>query len=254
MNTFSLATPPCHHCHCHYPPNNNCIPSPSFLCQIKSCYPLLPILMEDCVFWGGGGGRGTKLRPPHQKGTLGQFLIVVCLSYVVSDETLAPLPQELMHHNKDRGGHISTPPHPRKTAVLAASPAPRHGSSFSSKPPYSCHAEPWRSTAWPMINAAGCRAKSSPSRGAVVPIQGCAHRRRPRPSGPPCVGVARGWHRAAESGVKAEVGTWVLRHGHHRNRTGRNMPASPPAGCRESHTRTWAGQRHGSTITGASRA
>ncbi len=39
-----------------------------------------------------------------------------------------------------------------------------------------------------MINAARCRAKSSPSGGAVIP----ACRRRPGPSGPPYGGVARG--------------------------------------------------------------
>ncbi len=43
-----------------------------------------------------------------------------------------------------------------------------------------------------MINAAGCGAKSSPSGGAVVPVQRRARRRRPGPGGPPCGGVARG--------------------------------------------------------------
>jgi hypothetical protein len=43
-----------------------------------------------------------------------------------------------------------------------------------------------------MINTAGCGAKSSLSRGVVVPIQGRACRHCPGPGGPPCVGVARG--------------------------------------------------------------
>jgi hypothetical protein len=84
------------------------------------------------------------------------------------------------------------PPHPRATAALAASPASQRGSSFSSPPRDSCHAEPRRSTTWPMINAAGCRAKSSSSGGAVVPVRGHACRRRPGPGGPPCGGAARG--------------------------------------------------------------
>ncbi len=88
-----------------------------------------------------------------------------------------PPPQESPHCNKDAGrDRIAMPPHPRATAALAASLAPRHGSSFSSPPRYSCRAEPRWSDTWLMINAAGCGAKSSPSRGAVVPVRG---RRRP---------------------------------------------------------------------------
>jgi hypothetical protein len=84
------------------------------------------------------------------------------------------------------------PPHPCATAALAASPAPWRGSSFSSPPRYSCRAEPRRSATWPMINAAGCGAMLSPSRGAVVPVPGHTCQRCPGPGGPPCGGVARG--------------------------------------------------------------
>ncbi len=120
-------------------------------------------------------------------------MIVTCLSSAISNVTPSPPPQEPPHHDEDAGGDcIATPPHPRATATLAASPSPRRGSSFSSPPRYSCRAEPRWSAMWPMINAAGCRAKSSPSRGAVVPVQGRARRHRPGPGGPPCGGVARG--------------------------------------------------------------
>ncbi len=81
---------------------------------------------------------------------------------------------------------------PPQTAALAASPAPRGGSSYSSPPRYSCRAEPWRSATWPTINTTGCGTKSSPSGGAVVPVWGCAHWRRPGPGGPLCGEVARG--------------------------------------------------------------
>jgi hypothetical protein len=70
------------------------------------------------------------------------------------------------------GGRFTTPPHPRATAAPAAFPAPQHGSSISSPPHCSCHAEPRRSAAWPMINTTGCGAKSYPSGGAVIPIRG----------------------------------------------------------------------------------
>jgi hypothetical protein len=52
--------------------------------------------------------------------------------------------------------------------------------------------EPRWSATWPMINATRCRAKSSPSVGAIVPIWGRTHWCRPGPGGPPCGGVARG--------------------------------------------------------------
>ncbi len=107
------------------------------------------------------------------KATLCQLLIVICLSSVVSDVTPAPPPQELPHRDKDGGGgRITTPPPPHATATPAASPAPQCGSSFSTPLHYSGHAKPPRSATWPMINAARYRAKSSPSRGAVVPIRG----------------------------------------------------------------------------------
>jgi hypothetical protein len=101
------------------------------------------------------------------------------------------------------------PPHPCETAILAASPAPRRGSSFSSPPCYSCCAEPQWSATWPMINAAGCGAKSSPSGGATVLVQGCAHRRRPGPGSPPCSGVARG--AALGSGFRGGGGGFTAR-------------------------------------------
>jgi hypothetical protein len=110
-----------------------------------------------------------------------------------------PSPQELPHRDEDAEvGCIASPPHPRATAALAASPAPRGGSSYSSPPHYSCCAEPWWSATWQMINTAGCRTKSSPSGGAVVPVWGCAHRHRPGPGGPLCDEVAR---RAAPSSI-----------------------------------------------------
>ncbi len=101
--------------------------------------------------------------------------------------------QELPHHDKDAGvGRIVMPPSPHATANPAPYPAPWCGSSFSSTLHYSGHAEPWRSATWPMINAAGCGAKSSPSGGAIVPIWWHACRRRPGTGGPPCGGVAKG--------------------------------------------------------------
>ncbi len=66
INAFPLASPPCHRRCRHHPPHDICIPSPSFLCQIESCHPLLPIPTAYCVFLGGVG-RGAKLRPPSQK-------------------------------------------------------------------------------------------------------------------------------------------------------------------------------------------
>ncbi len=183
------------------------------------------------------------------KATLHQILIVVCLSSVVSNETPVPSPQELPHHDEDAGvGRIMSPPHPRVTTALAASPAPWGGSSYSSPPRYSCCAEPWQSATWPMINTAGCGTKSSPSGGAVVPVWGCAHRRHPGPGGPLCGEVARGAAPGSVVGVRAGAGARVLRRGCRRHRAGQNAPASPPAGCWESRTRTCAGRRRGSSI------
>ncbi len=127
------------------------------------------------------------------KAPLCQLLIVACLSSVVSDVTPSSPPQESPHRNEEAGGdRIVTPPHPRATTALAASPTPRRGSSFSSPLHYSCDAEPRRSATWPMINTTGCGAKSSPSGGAIVPVLGRTCRRRPGPGGLPCGGVARG--------------------------------------------------------------
>ncbi len=112
--------------------------------------------------------------------------------------------------------------------------ASTRGSSFSSPPHYSGHAEPRRSATWWMINAAGCRAKSSPSGGAVVPIWGRACRHRSGPGGPLCGGVAKGG--ALGSGVGGGGqgrGTGSWRDCHHHPSWG-NTPASPPAGRRES--------------------
>ncbi len=187
------------------------------------------------------------------KATLRQLLIVVCSSSIVSDVTPTPPLQESLHRDEDAGGgRIATPPPPSATAAPAPSPAPRRGSSFSSPPHYSGHAEPRWSATWPMINAAGCRAKSSPSGGAVVPVRGRACWRHPGPGSPPCGGVAKGV--APGSGVEGRGGGADSRRGRCQYRAWRNMPASPPAGHRESPTRTCTGQRHGSANTGGLRA
>jgi hypothetical protein len=174
------------------------------------------------------------------KATLCQLLIVICLSSIVSDVTPAPLPQELPHRNEDAGGgRIATPPHPRTTVTPAPSPAPRRGSSFSSPLRCSCRAEPRQSATWPMINAAGCGAKSSPSGGAVVPVLWRARRSRPGPGGPPCGGVTRGAvPNSRVGGGGAGIVAWPLPPPScRRHRAGRNTPASPPAGRWESRTR-----------------
>ncbi len=181
------------------------------------------------------------------KATLCQLLIVACLLSIVSDVTPLSPPQELPHRDKDAGGdHIATPPHPRATAALAASPALRCGSSFSSPPRYSCRAEPRRSATWPMINTTGCGAKSSPSGGAVVPIRGRARRRRPGPGGPPCGWVARGAAPGGRGRGRGFCGAAAARHC-----AGWNTSASLPAGHRESRTRTCTGRRHGSETASA---
>jgi hypothetical protein len=149
-----------------------------------------------------------------------------------------PPPQESLHRNKDTGGtHIVMPPHPRATAALPASHAPRCGSSFSSPPRYSCCAEPLQSATWLMINAAGYGAKSSPFGGALAGVAWDlgAHR---------VVGSPGGRRQAVQSGTGA--GAQILQRGHRRHRARRNMPASPPAGRWESRTRTckaWLGNR-----------
>ncbi len=187
-----------------------------------------------CLFWGGG--RDTTLRPPRRKPTICQLLIVVCSLSVIFDATPAPPPQELPHRHEGGGGRIATPPPPRASAAPAASPAPRRGSSFSSPPRYSCRVEPWRSATWPMINAAGFRGNSSLSGGALAGAAQdlAAHH---------AVGSPRGWRQAAELGAGA--GTQVFGRGRRSHRAGWNMPASLPAGRRESRTRTCTGQRHG---------
>jgi hypothetical protein len=114
-----------------------------------------------------------------------------------------PLCKNCRTTTRMRGGAASRRlPPPRATAAPAPSPALRRGSSFSSPPRCSCCAEPGRSATWPMINTTVCRAKSSPSRGTIVPVQGRARRRHPRPGGPPCGGVAKG----AAPGSKVEGG------------------------------------------------
>jgi hypothetical protein len=184
------------------------------------------------------------------KATLCQILIVIGLSSVVSNETPVPSPQESLHRDEDAGvGHIASPPHPPATAVLAASPAPRGGSSYSSPPHYSCRAEPWRSATWPMINTSGYGTKSSPFGGAVVPVWGCAHRRRLGPGGPLCGEVP-----AAKSGVGAGVGALVSRRGCHRFVQGRicqrcHLPdagshgpgPAPVGGVARQSSRLWPG-------------
>jgi hypothetical protein len=168
------------------------------------------------------------------KATLCQLLIVACLSSVVSNVTPLPPLQESPHRDEDAGGdRIATPLHPRATAALAASPAPRRGSSFSSPPHYSCRAEPRWSATWLMINATRCGAKSSPSGGAVVPVWGRARRRRPGPGGPPCSGVTRG--AAPGSGVGDGDG-------------GAGFAARPPPpSCRVEYTSVTAGRMPGVT-------
>ncbi len=93
-------------------------------------------------------------------------------------------------------------PPPRATATPAPSPAPRHGYSFSSPPCCSCCAEPWRSATWPMINAAGCGAKSSPSGGAIILVQGC-HCPRPRACLPALPGTLQPTVRCGRQGGSA---------------------------------------------------
>ncbi len=183
------------------------------------------------------------------KATLRQILIVVCLSSVVYNETPVPSPQESPHRDEDAGvGRIVSPPHPCATAALAASPAPRGGSSYSSPPRYSCRAEPWRSATWPMINTTGCGTKSSPSRGAVVPVWGCAHWRRPGPGGPLCGEVARG---AAPGSVVGGGGggggtgfaaPGRIRQRHHLPNAGSHGPGpAPVGGVAHQSSRLWPG-------------
>jgi hypothetical protein len=157
-----------------------------------------------------------------------------CCLFVICGFQCNPLPhpQELPHRNEDAGGdRIAMPPHPRATAALAASPAPQRGSSFSSPPCYSCHAEPRWSATWPMINAARCRAKSSPSGGAVIPVRGRARRRRPGPGSPPCSGVARGaapGSGVGDGGRGADFVAWL-----------------PPPSCRAENASVTAGRTLG---------
>jgi hypothetical protein len=184
------------------------------------------------------------------KATLRQLLIVVCLLSIVSDVTPVPPPQELPHHDEDTGGWLhpdASPSH--ATAAPAPSPAPRHGSSFSSPPHYSSPAEPQRSATWPMISTARCGAKSSPSGGAIVPIRGRACQCHPGPGGPPCGGVAKG--AALGSGVGGGGRGAGSQSGCCRHCAWRNTPVSLLAGRQESQTRTCASQRHGLENAGA---
>jgi hypothetical protein len=106
-------------------------PALPFCARLNPATPS-PQSQWQIVSWGGGWS-GHEIETPSSKGTLCQLLIVICLSFIVSNVTPAPPPQESPHHNEDAwGGHITTSPHPRKTAVLAASPTPQCGSSFSS--------------------------------------------------------------------------------------------------------------------------
>jgi hypothetical protein len=84
-----------------------------------------------------------------------------------------------------------------------------------------------------MINATGYRAKSSLSRGAVVPVQGHTCRRRPGPGGPPCGGVAKGATPSSKVGGgsgDAGFGAWPL-----------------PPSCRAEYASVTAGQMPGVT-------
>jgi hypothetical protein len=187
------------------------------------------------------------------KATFRQLLIVVCSLSVVSNVTPAPPPQESPHRDKDAGGGRITMPNPppcdRRPRTLPRLPA---WLLLLLPPAQSGHAEPRQSATWPMINVAGCGAKSSPSGGAVVPVWGRTCRRHPGPGGPPCGGVAK--VAVPGSGVRGGGGGGVSRRGLRRHRAWQNTPASPPAGRRESRTRTCAGQRHGSANAGALRA
>ncbi len=98
---------------------------------------------------------------------------------------------------------------------------------------YFCHAKPLSSATWPMINAAGCGEKLSPSGGGVVPVRGRVCRRRPGPGGPPCGGATRG--AAPGSSVRGGGG-------------GTGFAARPPSPlCQAEYASVTAGQTLGVT-------
>ncbi len=193
--------------------------------------------------------QGHEIEIPLLKATLCQLLIVVFLSPIVSDVTPRPPPQESLHRDKDAGGGALQRPPPLRNRRPRHLPCPRGGSSFSSPPRCSFCAEPRRSATWPIINATGCGAKSSPFGGAVVPIRGRArcHWHRPGPGSPPCNGVAkeRQWEAEPGTGAGARV-LWHIvpggiRQRHCRTDTGSHRPGptqvrgmawQPPAPCR----------------------
>ncbi len=95
-----------------------------------------------------------------------------------------------------------------------------------------------------MIDAAGCGAPSSPSGGALA---GAARDLAAQHA----VGSPEGWCRVAESGAGVGVGARVSWRGRRRHHAGRDTPASPLAGHRQSQTRTCAGRWRGSATAGA---
>jgi hypothetical protein len=147
--------------------------------------------MADCVFFGGVG-RGAKLRPPVESHHSSTF---DCCLFVVRGfrcNSLAPSARIASLQQKRGGGlHCDTSP-PLGDHLPHRLPRPPAWLLLHLPPRYSCRAEPRRSATWPMINAARCGTKSSPSGGAIVFVRGNACRRRPGPGGPPCGGVARG--------------------------------------------------------------
>ncbi len=200
--------------------------------------------MADCVFWGGVG-RGTTLRPPPQKPIIRQLLIVICSSSIVSDESPAPPLQESPHCNKDAGGGVNWDSFPPPTWLPPPPPTPPPGMAPPFPPPRTVpvvlshggllHGQ-WLMTPDAAQSLPCLGAPSSLSEGALA---GAAWDLAAYLA----VGSARGRRRAAESGAGAE--TQVSGRGCRRHRAGWNTPASSPARCWESRTRTCAGRRHG---------
>jgi hypothetical protein len=103
----------------------------------------------------------------------------------------------------------------------------------SSPPHYSGHAEPRQSAAWPMIIAAGCVSKSSPSGGADVSVWGRTRRRCPGPGGPPCSGSAKEVAPGSRVGGRGGGAGFAVR--------------PPPQSCRAEYASVTAGQTPGDT-------